>query len=169
MVGFRTPAGHLTTTQSFKTMHIPRLVRGKPGAWDPAISLEWGSKFLTFMRDISNYMTPDTAAAGDGERRAQVWRVKFVPRTGVEVGLLDEKGVLDVVGGEERVGFLPTWFWNEVKEMKERTAYRSREGGLNGSSVLSQSHSSGLSPTTSTRSARELKPPSAAVPAGWKI
>jgi RAT1-interacting protein len=163
VVGFRTPAGHLTTTQSFKTMHIPRLVRGKPGAWDPAISLEWGSKFLTFMRDICNYMTPDTAAAGGGERRAQIWRVKFIPKTGVEVGLLDEEGVLDVVGGEDRIGFLPTWFWNEVKEMKGRT-----EGGSNGNSVLSQSHSSGLSPTTSTRSSRELKPPSA-VPPGWKI
>uniref|UniRef100_A0A0W0FGQ7 Decapping nuclease n=1 Tax=Moniliophthora roreri TaxID=221103 RepID=A0A0W0FGQ7_MONRR len=36
VVGFRTPRGQLTSTKSYKTMEIPRMVRGKPGGWDPS-------------------------------------------------------------------------------------------------------------------------------------
>ena len=45
-MGFRTPAGRITTTQSFKTIQIPRLVRGKPDAWDPQICFQWGQQFI---------------------------------------------------------------------------------------------------------------------------
>ncbi|KAG5636955.1 hypothetical protein H0H81_006303 [Sphagnurus paluster] len=105
VVGFRTPAGVVTTTQSFKTIEIPRLVRGKPGAWDPLICLEWGNTFLTFLKDVvSRRAIPDAA----------VWRVKFRPREGVSVEVLDATGVEDVQGGEDRTGFLPTWYWDEL-------------------------------------------------------
>lgn len=50
LVGFRTPAGRITTTQSFKTLHLPRLVRGKPNAWDPARCLDWGADFISFVK-----------------------------------------------------------------------------------------------------------------------
>lgn len=45
---------------------------------------------------------------------AQVWRVSFVPGSGVEVRLLDHEEVEEVRNGEERVGFLPKWFWETI-------------------------------------------------------
>jgi len=113
VVGFRTPAGVLTTVQSFKTIEIPRLVRGKPGAWDPAVCLDWGNKFLTFLKDLARSATEDSH-----DHSASVWRVKFIPASGVSVEALDSRGVEEVVNGEDRVGILPRWYWDEIKEEK---------------------------------------------------
>jgi RAT1-interacting protein len=33
LVGFRDDDGNVVTVETFKTMEIPRLVRGKEGAW----------------------------------------------------------------------------------------------------------------------------------------
>jgi RAT1-interacting protein len=104
VVGFRTPAGVVTTVQSFKTIQIPRLVRGKPGAWDPLVCLDWGNRFLTFLKS-SIYGGSDTSS---------VWRVKFAPGSGVKVEELGPSGLEEVVNGEDRVGFLPSWYWEEV-------------------------------------------------------
>jgi hypothetical protein len=109
LVGFRTPSGEITTVQTFKTINIPRLVRGKPGAWDPLVCLEWGHQFLTFIKNIVQDQKHT-------ERDSRVWRVKFVPRVGVDVSLLDEAGVEEVVAGEDRVGFLPRSYWNCLTE-----------------------------------------------------
>ncbi|KAH7920240.1 RAI1-domain-containing protein [Leucogyrophana mollusca] len=101
-VGFRKPTGHLTTTQSFQTIQIPRMVRGKPGAWDPLVCLDWGQQFLSFIK-----------ATVKGGSRRDVWRVRFVPKVGVTAALLDGAGVQDVEADEDRVGFLPRWYWAE--------------------------------------------------------
>lgn len=107
LVGFRTPAGVVTTTQTFKTIHLPRLVRGKPDAWDPLICLDWGHRFITFLRKV--------VQAGDDVSSSSVWRVRFVPSSGVSVQLLSGQSDIDeVVNGEERVGFLPRWYWEEL-------------------------------------------------------
>ncbi|KAJ7761958.1 RAI1 like PD-XK nuclease-domain-containing protein [Mycena maculata] len=103
LVGFRTPAGQVTTTQTFKTVEIPRLVRGKPHAWDPAVCLRWGDAFLAFLKTHLKD-APQT----------RVWRVSFRPKAGVELRVLGAAGVEEVVAGEERVGFLPQWYWDEV-------------------------------------------------------
>ncbi|KAG6857398.1 hypothetical protein H0H87_004760 [Tephrocybe sp. NHM501043] len=104
VVGFRTPSGVVTTIQSFKTIQLPRLVRGKPDAWDPLICLAWGDKVITSLKDIvRNEVSQD----------ASVWRVKFTPRKGIAITMLDPIDVKDVRGGEDRVGFLPTWYWQE--------------------------------------------------------
>jgi hypothetical protein len=105
IVGFRTPSGEITTVQSFKTINIPRLVRGKPGAWDPLVCLEWGQQFLKFIKNIVQDQKHT-------DRDNRVWRVKFTPRVGVSVSLLDEAGVEEVVAGEDRVGFLPRSYWD---------------------------------------------------------
>ena len=176
VVGFRTPSGELRTTQTFKTIEIPRLVRGKAGAWDPMICLEWGKRFLGFIRDIvttpeENDTAENEGKADDGEQargegtranvepgfkvsaedfkscgdettqieanaesgletgkecgpgpdlkskaKAKVWRVRFTPRTGVSVSILDEEGVKEVEAGQEdRVGFLPRWYWDAIE------------------------------------------------------
>jgi len=105
LVGFRTPSGVLTTTQSFKTIQIPRLVRGKPGAWDPLTCLDWGHNFICFLKDVVS-----RGAYSD----ASVWRVKFIPQRGITIEILGPIGVEDVRAGEDRVGFLPTWYWDEL-------------------------------------------------------
>ncbi|EMD33871.1 hypothetical protein CERSUDRAFT_97807 [Gelatoporia subvermispora B] len=108
VVGFRTPSGRLTTIQSFKTIQIPRLVRGKPDAWDPTICLHWGNHFLNILK--STLQESSSNAEIDEPR---VWRVKFRPRIGIDISLLDREGVNEVQAGEERVGFLPRWYWDE--------------------------------------------------------
>lgn len=47
-------------------------------------------------------------------RERCVWRVTFFPGKGAEVVLLDDVQVAEVRNGEDRVGFLPTSFWNEI-------------------------------------------------------
>ncbi|KAF8150025.1 RAI1 like PD-XK nuclease-domain-containing protein [Crassisporium funariophilum] len=121
VVGFRTPAGVVNTVQSFKTIQLPRLVRGKPGAWDPLVCLEWGHRVLTFLKDSVRR----TARDGN-ELPVPVWRVKFVPGSGISVDELDRAGVEDVVNGEDRVGFLPTWYWEELRREEQPTRPQDR-------------------------------------------
>ena len=106
IVGFRTPNGQLTTVQPFKTLEIPRMVRGKPNAWDAQICLDWGERFLTWVKKnvTSSIVAPE-----------RVWRVKFTPRVGVELTILHDVARKEVEAGEDRVGFLPTWYWEEIQ------------------------------------------------------
>jgi RAT1-interacting protein len=67
------------------------------------VCLDWGNRFLTFLKN--------SICEGD---TSSVWRVKFVPGSGVNVEALDPSGVEEVVNGEDRVGFLPSWYWEEV-------------------------------------------------------
>lgn len=93
-------------------------------AWNPSICLEWGYGFLTFLKqqfcretqdDPSLREEPDSDSAGGGEDlNATVWRVNFVPREGARVTKLDKSAVEEVVNGEDRVGFLPRWYWDKV-------------------------------------------------------
>jgi RAT1-interacting protein len=104
-VGFRTPTGELATVQTFKTIQIPRLIQGKPGAWDPLVCLDWGQKFLTFLKEMTGGQSADDS----------VWRVKFIPKEGVRVVKLDRLAVAEeVVGDEDRTGFLPKWYWERL-------------------------------------------------------
>lgn len=113
VVGFRTPAGYITTVESFKTLGIPRLIREKASAWDPNRCLVWADQLLTFLKSVirshddQNQKMEDTQLISE-----KVWRVRFVPHTGVEMAMLDEKEVEEVRNGEDRVGFLPRFFWD---------------------------------------------------------
>lgn len=117
-VGFRKPSGYLTTTQVFKTVQIPRLVRGKPSAWDPNVCLAWGDRFLSFLRNTIK-----------GGSRGDVWRIKFMAKTGVSAMLLDDVDVRDVEGGEDRVGFLPRWYWEEMSGADSEARAQTRSEG----------------------------------------
>jgi hypothetical protein len=112
LVGFRTPSGELTTLQSFKTMQLPRMVRGKRGAWDPMVCLGWGEGFLKWLNGVVRFSEVDsdwsdvTSEGKDEKEREEnadrkkegvrMWRVKFTPRIGVEAYELDVEGVRDV-------------------------------------------------------------------------
>ncbi|GAA5864828.1 hypothetical protein JCM8547_009244 [Rhodosporidiobolus lusitaniae] len=61
-VGFRTRQGQLTGLQSFNTLDIPRMVRGKPHAWDPQACLASARELLVSIhRNISTH--PSSVAA----------------------------------------------------------------------------------------------------------
>jgi len=96
----------LTTVQSFKTVEIPRLVRGKLGGWDPLICLEFGHRFLGFLKN---------AIQTEGSTSSGVWRASFVPGSGLTVAKLNTAVVDEVANGEDRVGFLPRWYWEEIQ------------------------------------------------------
>ncbi|KAG6894849.1 hypothetical protein C0992_004324 [Termitomyces sp. T32_za158] len=85
---------------------LPRMVRGKPGAWDPLICLAWGDRVMTFLKDVVRSLASEESS---------VWRVKLTPQKGVTVTMLDNTEAAEVQGGEDRVGFLPTWYWRELR------------------------------------------------------
>ncbi|KAG6919208.1 hypothetical protein DXG01_008506 [Tephrocybe rancida] len=105
IVGFRTQSGVVRATQSFQTIELPRMVRGKPGAWDPLLCLAWGDKVISFLKNV---------VGSEASQAASVWRVQFTPLKGITVRKLGSDDVDDVRGGEDRVGFLPTWYWEEA-------------------------------------------------------
>ena len=84
------------------------MVRGKQNAWDPQICLLWAETFLTWLK---GNVEESNAASG------AVWRVKFTPRVGVQLALLQEEERREVEAGEDRVGFLPTWYWKEIQNV----------------------------------------------------
>lgn len=104
-MGFRTASGHIANTQSLKTLDIPKRVRGRGGgrnAWDAGVAMNFGQRFLAFIRSV---------ASGDNNGdETVVWRVRFIPRNGMKMWKLDAAGVAEVAHGEDRVGFLPGWF-----------------------------------------------------------
>lgn len=74
-MGFRTTAGVLSKLESFQTMAIPRMVRGKEGAWDPQVCLAWGDQFLSWVRAVISTSSSATflkpASTSQGDRSAQ--------------------------------------------------------------------------------------------------
>ncbi|KAI0751676.1 RAI1-domain-containing protein [Daedaleopsis nitida] len=144
VVGFRTPAGRITTIQSFKTIQLPRLVRGKPGAWDPQICLGWGQRFITSLKELLATQL-EQSSTSDEAARPRVWRVSLNPKNGVKLSPLDEAGLKEVADGEDRIGFLPTWYYNLVATTSEHPAQHpppegSRAGGPAPSTSYVSSH-----------------------------
>ena len=132
------------------------MVRGKPHAWDPVRCLDWAKKFLAFLRDTVTPVSLDTRPAArtepssaSSEARDQspvpshdsttettskaatvtVWRVTFTPGTGVSISQLDQAGVEEVQTGKERVGFLPKWYFDELRDGSEGTLRTELKGG----------------------------------------
>ncbi|KAG0040235.1 Dom-3 Z [Podila clonocystis] len=52
IVGFRDDDGNVVHVQTFKTMEIPRLVRGKEGAWDTTICINFLDSVLSFLKRL---------------------------------------------------------------------------------------------------------------------
>jgi RAT1-interacting protein len=105
MVGFRDFKGRLQTLQSFKTLEIPRMVRGKPNAWDPNVCLAWGERFLGQVRE---WMAEITQAPTN--ESLPVGRVSFTPGKGVSFKALDSAEIEEVRASDDRIGFLPSWY-----------------------------------------------------------
>ena len=88
-------------------MDLPRMVRGKPGAWDPSVCLSWGDRVFDFIRTHTRHVTNSDEKA--------IWRVSFRPNVGLSIKLLGQEEGDDVRGGEDRIGFLPRWYWERLK------------------------------------------------------
>ncbi|CAG8447267.1 11407_t:CDS:2 [Ambispora gerdemannii] len=59
--GFRNEMGILQSVKEFKTLEIPRIVRGKPGMWDPTICLNFANQFLEWLRKVVVIDDPRTS------------------------------------------------------------------------------------------------------------
>ncbi|GAA5827356.1 hypothetical protein JCM11251_003779 [Rhodosporidiobolus azoricus] len=149
-VGFRTRPGILAGLQHFNTLEIPRLVRGKPHAWDPLACLSSAHSLLKFIhRTISSHpssIAAETALAAppspspsdqapDPLPPYPVFRLSFSPSpsalgpAGVSVRELTQREVEEeVLGakkkkegeGQERVGFLGERWVTGVRERMRR-------------------------------------------------
>lgn len=74
-VGFRSREGELAAIQELKTLDMPRMIRGKPHAWDPSVALNTASSLLYFIYEsISGAESTRTA-----ERRLREDEAKEVP------------------------------------------------------------------------------------------
>ena len=91
-------------------MELPRLVRGKPHYWDPHLCLHWGNTFLNFLQS-------QIPSGKKKDKTHNVWRVTFTPGTGTTLRLLDEAEVQEVVASEDRVGFLPRWYFDTIDDL----------------------------------------------------
>ncbi len=103
IIGCRTDRGEVKYTQTLETKNIPLFVRNKVGAWDPRVYMDWWRQFIAFLQRVIQQTQ-------DGDPQT-VWRVKFTPKVGASIVRLDDQGMTEVVGGEDRVGFLPRWYW----------------------------------------------------------
>ncbi|CCU97772.1 unnamed protein product [Malassezia sympodialis ATCC 42132] len=50
VIGFRDAQGTLLSHQTYRTADLPRLVRGRPGQWNPNDNLAYGANILDFVR-----------------------------------------------------------------------------------------------------------------------
>ncbi|KAK4335761.1 Decapping nuclease, partial [Rhodotorula toruloides] len=150
-VGFRTRAGLLSGLQSFNTLDIPRLVRGKPHAWDPSACLASARSLLAFIHStISSH--PSTLASPSSSEDCPIFRLTFDPSspTGPTVRLRQlnaEEVRQEVLGAKregERVGFLVRRWVEEVMARRMRVGERQTAAGpaapaMNGPSASSSS------------------------------
>lgn len=139
-MGFRTSGGILSTTQSFQTMTLPQKAHG---IWDHRKCLTWGQNVFEYVR----------RTIGDSSK--DVWRVEFVPSEGIRVRMLGDEDVMrEVEDGddEERVGFLPKWFWDRLgeEEFEESPSERQNSPMPVPPAPISNSSQSKISGTTTT-------------------
>ncbi|KAI9010805.1 RAI1 like PD-XK nuclease-domain-containing protein [Phycomyces nitens] len=50
--GFRDEQGLVQDIKEFKTMEIPRIVRNKPGMWEPVVCLRFADEFLEWLQTV---------------------------------------------------------------------------------------------------------------------
>lgn len=129
------------------------MVRGKQNAWDPQVCLSWAENFLTWLKSGVG----EASSGSDNDTTPEsVWRVKFTPRVGVELALLSEEDRREVEAGEDRIGFLPKWYYMEIQDASGQSAQRSASAAES-----EQSRSSASAP-----SSESIK---RSIPVGWQI
>jgi RAT1-interacting protein len=181
-IGFRTPPGRIQSVSSFETASFPRRVRGKrgQGAWDANVVLGWGARALEFVRR-SIEETKRTPTEKVGERAKEVWRVELRPAHGMAMWMLEGERREEVQRDEEveRVGFLPTWYWDAVNGGPDRTG-GTQEGIKDGPQEelgrgVGQDESLVTNPRTAAANGSTgsipapMAPTMAGAPSGWNV
>ncbi|KAH9265810.1 hypothetical protein BASA83_010942 [Batrachochytrium salamandrivorans] len=60
IIGFRTDGGEISHVHEFDTAEVPRIVRNKPGMWDPNRCVSFGDSVLTWIKSIVTIDDSDT-------------------------------------------------------------------------------------------------------------
>ncbi|KAJ1344877.1 hypothetical protein BSLG_000392 [Batrachochytrium salamandrivorans] len=60
IIGFRTDGGEISHVHEFDTAELPRIVRNKPGMWDPNRCVSFGDSVLTWIKSIVTIDDSDT-------------------------------------------------------------------------------------------------------------
>lgn len=114
---------HARRTHDFSTLEMPKLVRGKPYAWDPQAGLNLADAMLNFVRETilqdeeAKRGGRDDSDAAESNATPPVYRLSFSPTTHtLSVTRLTPQQVSNEVVGKsegdiERVGFLPQAFY----------------------------------------------------------
>ncbi|KAI9142189.1 RAI1 like PD-XK nuclease-domain-containing protein, partial [Paraphysoderma sedebokerense] len=127
VVGFRDPHGNVKSVQEFKTLELPRLVRGKPDMWDPTVCLNFAHDFLTFLRQViteSSYQVIE----GNPQRQKVEYTISYNPAEGNHISVKKIMKPLEISADTEKErssnneqedkkliqergeGVLPIWF-----------------------------------------------------------
>ncbi|KAH7102787.1 RAI1 like PD-XK nuclease-domain-containing protein [Auriculariales sp. MPI-PUGE-AT-0066] len=109
VIGFRTPAGALSTVERFQTQQLPRTVRERSNVWDPAVCLKWALDALKFVHTV-------VAKGSSRGISTPMWRLSFTPGQGLRLSELDQAQIEEVRNGEDRVGFLPKSYYDVVNQ-----------------------------------------------------
>lgn len=119
VVGYRDHKGFIVTHQEFNTLTMPRLVRGKPHAWNPTACLNFASQLLSSIRShIATTIPSSRIPVEEATQKYPVHRICFDLTTRqVTVSPLEESDVLEQIKGGEvlgRVGFLLSDYYDMV-------------------------------------------------------
>lgn len=119
VVGFRDQRGFLVTHQDFETLAMPRAVRGKAHAWNPAVCLNFASDLLTSIRGHlakAKPVNPPPVEEAEKSDGYPVHRITFdYASKQVTVAPLTPLEIQEQVkGGQEagRVGFLLSSYYD---------------------------------------------------------
>lgn len=111
VVGFRDHKGYIVTHQEFDTLTMPRLVRGKPHAWDPTACLNFAAQLISSIHShIATTMPSTPIPVEEATQRYPVHRICFdLTAKKVSVSPLKDSDILEQVKdgkAQGRVGFL---------------------------------------------------------------
>ncbi|EJD49018.1 hypothetical protein AURDEDRAFT_59961 [Auricularia subglabra TFB-10046 SS5] len=108
VVGFRTHAGELAALERYDTLRLGNEVQDPRNKWNHDVCLQWALDLLKWVHKQVR------TVAREEKTPVPVWKLKFLPRQGVSIARMSEAEVEYVRGGEDRVGFLPTWFYEHL-------------------------------------------------------
>ena len=101
LCGYRNEAGNIVGMEMFETLKIPRIVRGKPHAWDGNVCLNFTDQFLSWLdQKIDQHDDPSF-----------VWTITFQAPFN-QIILKRE---------QDRKTFLPSWYISEMNRIVSTT------------------------------------------------
>ena len=144
------------------------------------VCFDWGQRFIDFLKSTvraagtnaqatqlgmsggAHELLPHERCTGRATNKPAVWRIIFKPKEGVSVTQLDEIGMQEVEAGEDRVGFLPRWYFDEIRARSESNPDVRSTHTSHGSQRTDHSRNS-----DQTKKDSNLAPTPSVQPVGW--